>query len=62
MFRVGDLVHYRNNPDKVGLVLERWELTISHMWIILWRDGRQTEEFEQELQKIEKSLDTEKNV
>tara|TARA_Y100001937_G_C7001886_1_gene276868 strand:+ start:128 stop:307 length:180 start_codon:yes stop_codon:yes gene_type:complete len=59
---VGDLVCYRKRPERVGLVLEKWHLSISYMWIILWRDGKQTEEFEDELQKIEKSLDIEKNV
>tara|TARA_Y100000361_G_scaffold12264_1_gene9742 strand:- start:189 stop:350 length:162 start_codon:yes stop_codon:yes gene_type:complete len=51
---VGDLVCYRKRPERVGLVLEKWHLSISYMWIILWRDGKQTEEFEDELQKIEK--------
>ena len=54
LFRVGDLICYRKQPDKVGLVLERWSLAIGHVWIILWRDGKQTEEFEQEIKKVEK--------
>jgi len=51
---VGDLVCFRNNPDRVGLLMFKIPVSMTHFWSVLWCNGKRTEEFEIELKKIEK--------
>ena len=55
MIKIGDLVRYRNNDCRVGLVMSSLlRDTYRHyqkaeVLVILWNDGRTTDEFVEEL-------------
>jgi len=58
---IGDLVFYKEDPKNIGLVVSLIRLNPSDEFhrvpplvTVRWMDGRQSDEFESDLEKIEK--------